>query len=29
MKASNDLAFEFATTTDQGILKVDQLLKKL
>ena len=29
MKANNELAFEFASTTDQSILKVDQLLKKL
>ena len=27
MKASNGLAFELATTSDQGILKVDRLLK--
>ena len=29
MKANNTLAFEFATTADQSILKVDRLLKKL
>ena len=29
MKANNGLAFEFATTSDQSILKVDELLKKL
>ena len=29
MKANSMLAFEFATTSNQGILKIDRLLKKL
>lgn len=29
MKTNSDLAFELVTTTNQGILKVDRLLKKL
>lgn len=29
MKANNGLAFEFASTANQGILKIDRLLKKL
>lgn len=29
MKANNGLAFEFVTTSNQGILRVDRLLKKL
>jgi hypothetical protein len=29
MKASNGFAFELASTGNQGILKIDRLLKKL
>lgn len=29
MKSSNGLAFELAGTSNQGILKIDRLLKKL
>jgi len=29
VKASNGLTFEFALTANQGILKIDRLLKKL
>jgi len=29
MKTSNGLVFEFATTSNIGILKIDRLLKKL
>jgi hypothetical protein len=29
MKAKNGLAFEFVTTTNQEILKLDNLLRKL
>lgn len=29
MKSSNGLAFEFANTSNVGILKIDRLLKKL
>jgi hypothetical protein len=29
MKSSSGLAFELASTSNQGILKIDRLLKKL
>jgi hypothetical protein len=29
MKAKNSLAFEFATTSNIGLLKIDRLLKKI
>lgn len=29
MKANNGFAFEFAVTSNQGLLKIDRLLKKL
>jgi hypothetical protein len=29
MKANNGLAFELVTTSNQGLLKIDRLLKKL
>lgn len=29
MKSSNGLAFEFASTSNQGLLRIDRLLKKL
>lgn len=28
-KATNELVFEFATTSDQGILSIDRILRKL
>jgi hypothetical protein len=29
MKSSNGLAFEFAKTSNEGLLKIDRFLKKL
>jgi hypothetical protein len=29
MKSNNGLAFELATTPNQGLLKIDRLLRKL
>lgn len=29
MKQSQGLAFEFASTSDQGILQIDRILRKL
>lgn len=29
MKSTSDLTFEFESTSNQGLLKIDRLLKKL